>query len=200
MHALLLIGTNKKEIEKRIEAEAEEKKATVIFFPVQKISEAKEISSFVKLSRKDPVLLVCESVDTAGIESLNSLLKILEEPGENIFFALTAKNANQVLPTIISRCTVVNVGAKKLSEKTLGKLEKFLKNSASKKLLLIDKVNSREQAMSLINNVMFFAHKNLKVNLRKNYEILKVSQIAQNRLNSNANVKLQLINYCISLP
>lgn len=40
---------------------------------------------------------------------MNSLLKMLEEPGEGIYALFTAKNINRVLPTILSRCQVIDI-------------------------------------------------------------------------------------------
>ena len=36
--------------------------------------------------------------------AMNSLLKFLEEPVEEVYAILTTKNINKVLPTIQSRC------------------------------------------------------------------------------------------------
>ena len=46
-------------------------------------------------------------------EAQNALLKLLEEPPPSAFIILTAQSADAVLPTIISRCTVIP-----LTEKT----------------------------------------------------------------------------------
>lgn len=40
--------------------------------------------------------------------AMNSLLKFLEEPGKDITIILTVDNISQILPTIVSRCTVLN--------------------------------------------------------------------------------------------
>lgn len=46
--------------------------------------------------------------ENSSLAAMNSLLKFLEEPGEGITAILTADNAGRLLPTIISRCTVVS--------------------------------------------------------------------------------------------
>ena len=40
---------------------------------------------------------------------MNALLKILEEPTEGIYAIFTTKNINRILPTIISRCQVIEL-------------------------------------------------------------------------------------------
>lgn len=43
----------------------------------------------------------------SSLSAMNSLLKFLEEPGNDITVILTADNISQILPTIVSRCTVL---------------------------------------------------------------------------------------------
>ena len=50
-----------------------------------------------------------------GIEKMsnqasNAFLKILEEPPKNTYFFLIAENQDEILPTIVSRCQIVNLG------------------------------------------------------------------------------------------
>lgn len=200
MHALLLVGTNKKDIEEKIKKEAKDRNSRVIYYPSQKISDIKEIASFTKLSRRKPVIIVCEGVNTASLEALNAFLKILEDPGENISFALTAENTSQVLPTIVSRCRVIKIGNKDLSEKTSSKVRGFLKSPPQKKVHMLEKIKTREQALSLVQSTMSYAHTGLKENPKINSQILKECQLTLDRLKSNANVKLQILNFGMRLP
>lgn len=52
-----------------------------------------------------------ENVDYATPEAMNSLLKLLEEPTPGIFAVLTCENKNRVLPTIQSRCQMIQFKA-----------------------------------------------------------------------------------------
>jgi len=45
--------------------------------------------------------------DTANVEAANALLKTLEEPPNNVILLLTAERADDLLPTIVSRCEVI---------------------------------------------------------------------------------------------
>ena len=54
--------------------------------------------------------LIVHHVDHGSPAALNAFLKSLEEPSSNdVHFILTTDNVNQVLPTILSRCLVVNL-------------------------------------------------------------------------------------------
>lgn len=54
--------------------------------------------------RKVCIILMAEKMHSA---TANSLLKILEEPPSNVHFILTAERLSDVLPTIVSRCSVI---------------------------------------------------------------------------------------------
>jgi DNA polymerase-3 subunit delta' len=45
--------------------------------------------------------------DAANVETMNAFLKTLEEPPANVVILLTAESADELLPTIVSRCEVL---------------------------------------------------------------------------------------------
>ncbi len=55
-----------------------------------------------------PRIVLIDNIENLNINSVNSLLKILEEPPENTYFILISNNKN-VLPTIKSRCLNFNI-------------------------------------------------------------------------------------------
>ncbi len=54
-------------------------------------------------------LYILEEIENSSKEAMNSLLKMLEEPQKDVYAIFTTKNLNLVLPTIISRCQVLNL-------------------------------------------------------------------------------------------
>ena len=54
-------------------------------------------------------IYIIENIEYATKEAMNTLLKMLEEPTEGIYAIFTAKNINRVLPTILSRCQVIDI-------------------------------------------------------------------------------------------
>ena len=50
-----------------------------------------------------------ENIENSTVEAMNSLLKILEEPIPGIYAIFTCQNINRVLPTIQSRCQVIQL-------------------------------------------------------------------------------------------
>lgn len=57
----------------------------------------------------DSKVYIIKECDKLNGFSANGLLKTLEEPGENIYALLFAKNINKVLPTIRSRCQIIQM-------------------------------------------------------------------------------------------
>ena len=54
------------------------------------------------------LVVVIEGIGRMKIESMNALLKTLEEPPEGVVFFLTANKEEDVIPTIRSRCRISN--------------------------------------------------------------------------------------------
>lgn len=54
-------------------------------------------------------IYILENIENATKEAMNALLKMLEEPLEGTYAIFTAKNSSRVLPTILSRCQVMEI-------------------------------------------------------------------------------------------
>lgn len=61
------------------------------------------------LEEKGILIYVIHLVENMTIESINSLLKFLEEPSKNTYAILTTQNEARILPTIISRCETIRM-------------------------------------------------------------------------------------------
>lgn len=61
------------------------------------------------LEEKGILIYVIHLVENMTVESINSLLKFLEEPGKNTYAILTTQNEARILPTIISRCETIRM-------------------------------------------------------------------------------------------
>ncbi|ADN69349.1 DNA polymerase III subunit delta' [Mycoplasmopsis fermentans] len=70
--------------------------------------EESSLSSFVEGQKK---ITVFKNVENASKAALNSLLKIIEEPSDNVVFILTTNNITKVLETIKSRSITININA-----------------------------------------------------------------------------------------
>ena len=56
-----------------------------------------------------PKFILIDNIENLNKNSINALLKIVEEPNENIFFILIHNNEKKILPTLKSRCITFKI-------------------------------------------------------------------------------------------
>ncbi|WP_288146788.1 hypothetical protein [Thomasclavelia cocleata] len=67
-------------------------------------------NTFKKSSLEGKVkIYIIENIEYSTKEAMNTLLKMLEEPEEGIYALFTVQNINRVLPTILSRCQIIDI-------------------------------------------------------------------------------------------
>lgn len=97
--------------------------------------------------------------------SANTILKFLEEPGEDIIAILLATNSNVLLDTIVSRCNVLSlVGAEENQLVTIFKkyceitenFEEFMNSTLKELIDFYMKLESKGTQLLLSNNVYLF--------------------------------------------
>lgn len=69
-------------------------------------------------------VIIIDSIDLLNINSINAILKALEEPPKNTFFLITCNNVHKLLDTIKSRCLLI-----KFDNLNNEVLEKIIKNN-----------------------------------------------------------------------
>lgn len=123
---------------------------------------------FFKPIRSITKLIVIEDAHALTTEAQNALLKVLEEPPENTFIILGTDTKEMMLPTILSRCQVIEFEEeqKKLSEKTIEELTNFIKilpelsiNERLKQAELLAK--DKEKALVWLENLILVLRENL---------------------------------------
>lgn len=201
MHAFLLIGSDPEKLTKRVEELAKNVNAKTFPFPIAKIDDVRALNDFVRLSFKESTLIFCQNIDEAGEEALNAFLKNLEEPQDNIYFALTARSARKVLPTIASRCQIIRIKNAELPLADENEIEHFLNLSTGEKLLYIDRIKDRIKAIEFAENMVNFMHGSMhengvKYNITK--ENLTLALKTLTRLKRNGNVNLTLSNFVVN--
>ena len=201
MHAFLLIGTDNRGLIEKMDELTKKFHAKILEYPLTKIEDVRNLNSLLRLSIDEPTIIVSYNIHEATEEALNAFLKNLEEPQENVYFALTAPTARKVLPTIVSRCELIRVRGERVKSES-NEIEKFLKMTDGKKLAFIDKIKDRrvatkftEELIETLHNLVHSGHDNY-ASLAKN---LEASTATLNNLKANGNVSLQLTNLVIRL-
>ncbi|GAA9197798.1 DNA polymerase III subunit delta' [Helicobacter pylori] len=135
-----------------------DKKVIKTFNKDFKIEHAKEVISKVHLKHSEPNAFLI-AAPSYGIEAQNALLKILEEPPNNVCFIMFAKSPNHVLATIKSRLIKEDKRQKiplkpldlDLSKLDLKDIYAFLKNLDKENF--DSRENQREKIESLLESV-----------------------------------------------
>ena len=124
------------------------------------------ISTLNKSSfNKKPRLVLIDNIELLNINSVNALLKILEEPNDNIYFILI-NNHKKILPTLRSRCLNYNIHLK--SEESFDISTKILGENI--KDLIYENIINFYNTPGSILNLLEYANQNdvdlTKINLK----------------------------------
>jgi len=192
MHGFLVVGNNIETIKVKVDNLAKKLNAKILEYPLTTIDDVRNLNNLIRLTLTEPTLIVCNNVHETGIEALNAFLKNLEEPQENLYFALTTSSTRKVLPTIVSRCQIIkstNLQINKLENEE--EIKQFLNMNLQQKIAFSDKIKDRDKAIEFIESLIFFLHQQKKF---ANMELLLKTLTC---LKANGNVNLQLSNFVI---
>ncbi|MCL6096171.1 MAG: hypothetical protein M1444_00595 [Patescibacteria group bacterium] len=121
---------------------------------------------FLKPAKGSLKTVIIEAYEGLTIEAQNSLLKVLEEPPESAIIMVVVLNKNLILPTILSRCKVIEIkeDLQELTEQEISRrlniLKSILKNGVGKKLKLAqDFGKSREEATIWLEQMLIATRK-----------------------------------------
>lgn len=197
MHAFLVTGTNQTEIENQISKLC--KKHFRMDFELQKIGDLRDLSKFTSIKISQKTAIIIKNIDKASIEAQNAFLKSLEEPQSDLIYVLTAQSAEAVLPTVLSRCQIVNLQFTIFNfQKEIDHTKEFLGLTVGERLATTSKIKSREEALIFVKSLIQGGHELLLQN-PKLAQFLESAQKTYNALNANGNIQLQLTNFVASI-
>ena len=105
-----------------------------------------------------PRFVLIDNIELLNINSVNALLKILEEPNDNIYFILINNN-KKILPTLKSRCLNYNIHL--TSEESVDITNKILGENF-KDLINEQMINNYSTPGSILN-LLNFAYNNMLI-------------------------------------
>lgn len=76
---------------------------------VKDIEELQEFLSSSSLENKSKKIYIINCLENCSKETVNALLKTLEEPHQNTYAFITTQNESKILQTILSRCQILNL-------------------------------------------------------------------------------------------
>lgn len=131
------------------------------------------------IESKGIMVYIINLVENMNAESVNALLKFLEEPSKNVFAFLTSENENKVLPTILSRTQILHF--------------KNIELSALKEECV--SLNIQEEDIDLL--LRFYNDAELIKQMSEDDDFItakKMINITLQALNENKNIALQVIH------
>lgn len=150
----------------------------------------------VKLAYK---IVVAVDAQTLTVEAQNALLKILEEPPPSAIIILEAKDKTDLLPTIISRTTVVRAKLEKVANYDLQALD------SQDLLTALKNVSQIDDPQKWLDEQITALYKNLKKEIanpadRKTLaESIKKYQQTKDLIEANVSPKFALIDLAFNL-
>lgn len=179
-----------------------EKPDLLIFNPDPTIT-IKQVRSIEKFLSFKPVSLdskycVLNKAHLLTLPAQHAILKILEEPPVSAQIILTCPHQDQLLPTIVSRCQLINLKPIKLSQKTIDKQFKLyqkISNAGLGDRILLIKDHTKDSTTA--KKFIRLQTKALRAKLLKKptpnlTQTLKHLHLAFQQINTNVNPKLVL--------
>lgn len=168
------------------------------------IDKVREIRSWlaIKSTTSQPKVAIISHADTLTEAAQNAFLKTLEEPPENTYLILMTKNLDLLLPTVISRCQIIELPEKTnldIPKKEFEELKTVLnwigESNITRGFTWVKDLGSdRSQAIETLDKLLFIAHQHLLQD-----HLLQTASIrslfgAKKCLQVNCNVRLTLEN------
>ena len=104
--------------------------------------------------------ILIDNIENLNKNSVNALLKILEEPNKNIFFILINNNEKYILPTLKSRCLTFKIN---LSFHQSIQISNLILKSNVLDLINNDLISYYNSPGEIINLINFSKHKNINL-------------------------------------
>ena len=144
-------------------------------------------STFNNMAR----FILIDNIENLNKNSVNALLKVIEEPNENVFFILINNNEKNILPTLRSRCLIFKIN---FTFKESLNVSNQILNENILDLINHDLINYYNTPGEIINLVNFSKDKNIDL---KNYTLINFLNllIDNGYYKKNKIVKAILINF-----
>lgn len=110
-------------------------------------------------------ILVIKNIENSNKQSINSLLKFIEEPTKDTYIIMTTNKLSSVLPTIKSRSQIISVKPMNIDKLTQELIKLNVSSKYARLLALV--FNSKENSLKN-NNDHFFNLVNESTNLLRN--------------------------------
>ena len=157
------------------------------------ISQVRKMINYTNKSsfNNEPRIVLIDNLEFLNLNSSNALLKILEDPNENVFFILILDNNKKILKTIKSRCLNFRIN---LNFKKNIMITNKLINDDILNLLNKDLVNYYSTPGEYLNLINFSTINNIDIKKNDLVDLLNIF-IKENFYKKNNFIKTYIFNY-----
>ena len=157
------------------------------------VAQIREMITYTNKSsfNNTPRFILIDNIENLNKNSVNALLKIIEDPNDKIFFILINNNEKQVLPTLKSRCLTFKINF--TFEETIDVTNKLLKKNIFE-IINTDILNYYITPGEIINLVLLSEDKGIDLRKISLSELLKVL-IDNHHYKKNKLIKNFIINF-----
>lgn len=197
MHSYILISRNQQVLEEKINHLCGS--ARRIDREITKISDVREFGRLLSISL-EPTTYTIHEFHTATHEAQSAFLKNLEEGSSGATFIIVAESIGNIIPTIRSRCQIIkDYSTPEISADLTDKTADFINKSVTEKLVHLQSIKSKEDAIDFLGGFISAGHKLLIESTQKNKlaKSLEEAQVARKNILANCNPILQLTNFVI---
>lgn len=191
MHSFIVVSKNKEAALNYVKVECKKNqidKFDVALFTFQKAIGIEDIRNcqkkiFLKPIKSKIKAIILEAYNGITTPAQNALLKLLEEPPANTIIYITTPNKNLMLPTILSRCKVVDLKDKEaqLSKEEIAQYLNILISLSSSGVgerlkLAQDVAKNKEEVIPWLEKMLVVARETLLEQIKKDNNDLSISQ------------------------
>lgn len=168
---------------------------------IEKIRKIQDFFNLKPYQTKQPALVIISSENLTP-EAQNSLLKILEEPTHESLIILGAEREEQLLPTILSRCQIINLkhedkNNQQLLEEYQPTIKKLAKADIEERFQIIDKITDKEAFLTVL---LIYYHQHLVDLQDKEVDFLKDLMRAEQWVRQYVNPRAILEYLMLKMP
>ena len=200
-------GTSVFVLPKNVEFEL---KGAFYFKPEEKanitIEQMRKMMGMLTTKQFKPCFVIIRPADLLGLDAENAILKILEEPNENVHFLLITDDPSKLLPTILSRAAIyvwrgvlTPVGEISADEKVKDVAKRLLVAQPDKLVDLVEEIASKKEgvrayALEVLSVAIEMAYKSYFITGKPVF-LAKIPKLisAYENIFHNGHIKLHLI-------
>lgn len=224
---LIVGGTFEERVKKAIEITKQSPENNPDFFLINDelpigINKIRDLQIWLSLKpyQQKTKSVVISNAQNLTIEAQNALLKTLEEPHQNSTIILCVPSSDWLLPTVVSRCHIIQLPLKPqvfLTQEEFKQFQEVFKKITSPNIgtrwKAIENLNiyqERIKSIEWIDKMTFFVRKILIEQIieskpkryppAKLFKILKFLNLAKIYLQANTNVRITLEVFLLDLP